>query len=322
MKNMLYMYFYNGSIALQLYVSIDILMLSSALYLIYKFITDFIGSRELEKLLFYLGLTHFIISILYLIFAGMHHIYWALNNETYMPIWLAYSLLFALQFYCMCCYLLIRLHTVFNETAYKLSKITQLIYKLLIIVSPFIFITVLIVLNIKDTKLSLFLVQAILLSYGICVSLSISSLFIYKLIYVHKRVEDNSNDPLINVITKNTILVIISFTLTILVIVLFLIVSAQFDTVDHVDNLLWFLAYALLFDGYTNLICISLSFSCFDNVYIKTCGCCDRKCRQGLQNNSIIRKSLSRHTQLQVDYRTNDMIPSQDMHYVKLVDNE
>merc|ERR1712157_354999 len=122
--------------------------------------------------------------------------------------------------------------------------------------------------------------------------MGISSLFIYKLIQVSRHIDDNNNDNdklLKAVITKNTILTLISFGVTVLVIIIFVIVS--------VTKLWWLAAYGILLDAFTNYICITLTFKYFDSIYFKMCGCIDAKCKNMVNTNSETNEAMIQQTQ-------------------------
>ena len=174
----------------------------------------------------------------------------------------------------------------FADTAYKSSNQTIAIYACLVILSPIIFITAIILANVLDIGTFLVIVQAILLAYGMFISVVISALFVYKLVTVNNNVSSDCvvNNSLLHVVTKHTILAVTSFLCTLCVMVLFVIISAQRVSLEYATNLVWILSYAILMDAYSNLICISLSFACFEGIYFAICGCVDAKCRRAMQS--------------------------------------
>jgi len=90
------------------------------------------------------------------------------------------------------------------------------------------------------------------------------------------------NNKLLTTISKSTILALISLTMTFLTPITMLfgyytLSTSHNQTMYEAGTCL--LAFCSLFDVYTNYICILLSYNCFDKMYVKVCGKCDKKCR-------------------------------------------
>ena len=106
----------------------------------------------------------------------------------------------------------------------------------------------------------------------------ISGLFVYKLFKVYQKfvpVSATNDDGLLSIITKNTLLAVISVTSTILnsIIVVF-----AWNNLQNIP--LWYIKdVCLVLEMYTNFCCILLTYKYFNNHYDKFCGCMDRKCK-------------------------------------------
>merc|ERR1712083_577962 len=95
---------------------------------------------------------------------------------------------------------------------------------------------------------------------------------------VHKLMKDatssHAHDSLVNIITKTSILCLVSTLCTFLFLSLF-----TFRGVAS-ESLFYNLSAAVLCiaDIYTNYLSVLLSFKRFDAWYRRLCGCCDAKC--------------------------------------------
>ena len=108
-------------------------------------------------------------------------------------------------------------------------------------------------------------------------SLSISFIFLYKLLIIYKTAQSNKDDQtLLSLMIKNTILVVISISFS----VINLIVVALIPH-DNEKLLLAFIRHFMfLFDILTNFMCVTLAFQSFSHHYDIFCGLLDRKCSQ------------------------------------------
>eukprot|EP00483_Globobulimina_turgida_P012102 UN12124 len=102
----------------------------------------------------------------------------------------------------------------------------------------------------------------------------ITTMFVYKLFNVY-RAPNFRDDDLLSIITKNTILALISILSTILNgIILFI-------AWNHSSNLpLWYFKdFCFVLEIYTNFICILLTYRHFKKQYVTFCGFMDRRCK-------------------------------------------
>ena len=85
-------------------------------------------------------------------------------------------------------------------------------------------------------------------------------------------------DPLLIIMTKNTLLAVISISCTFLVIIvlIYLYIKHLGDYVSHTDMEEFALEFVILVDIVSNFICILLSYQFFDAEYNRFCKCCNK----------------------------------------------
>ena len=201
---------------------------------------------------------------------------------------------YGLQMYGLLIVLIIRMYDIFQDTQFKLSQCTITLYKLLFALA-FIMITFIVPVILTTNPQLIWTIFAFMLVVAIIMNLSLSFMFIYKLMKFNKHcqsyaVHNHRNDKnhmnpydgaLFPVITKNTILAVISNMMTLLVIGGFLISLFANDP----DNYIIFGINVIVqeLDCYTNFVCIALTFQCFEDTYQRFCGCLDRRFRKCLK---------------------------------------
>lgn len=114
----------------------------------------------------------------------------------------------------------------------------------------------------------------------ICLAISLFGVYIFKLYSIYKTTKD---DDLVNLISKNSLLALVSISITLLNFVLFAFVdlakSAHYGFVVDIF---------IVTDIYTNALCIFLSYKSFENYYYKICGICDSRCiKKCVQNEDM-----------------------------------
>ena len=263
------------------YVALVGLQLCCIIYLFFAFISRFSRDALSRDRLFYAALTHFIITVLMFILAPIYHVLWA-SGHFFIFAFLPYAVSYVLQFYVTCCYLFLRLHLVFLDTSYRLSRLTVTIYRSVLVLGPLVVVGGIIMIWSFGFDIRVIsAIQALIALFGIAVALSLAVLFVYKLAQIANRVDcDNHNDLVLRaVIVRNTILAVTSFAFTALLIVVFAAVS--------VTGTWWLAAFAILLDAFSNSLCIALSFKIFDGLYWKLCGCADSICKGRVMRASV-----------------------------------
>ena len=267
------------------------------IYLLIKLFVEYRNNLKINrppKWLFYTNLIFILISLIVLtqcIIYGLSHCeYIQISSDISEIIFnIIFRDLYVIQLYFLWIVLFIRLYYIFIDTPYSLSKLTIRIYSIIFIFAPVL--TVLISVNDLYT---IFIVLG--LSGGIFITLSIIILFIFKLIQVytryseyqeHQNIDDDNdlnlakeeNIGLLTIITKNTILVIIStlFSLLILFILIMNFIFSVYNVKYGYQE--QFLDICLLLDIYITTICLIFQFKYLHQSYEYFCGCIDIVCR-------------------------------------------
>mmetsp|Transcript_63211 Transcript_63211/g.100502 ORF Transcript_63211/g.100502 Transcript_63211/m.100502 type:complete len:345 (+) Transcript_63211:69-1103(+) len=106
----------------------------------------------------------------------------------------------------------------------------------------------------------------------------VDSLFIYKLCKVYKTHAGHKSAKILQVITKNAILALVSTSLTFVS-----FVAAVMDTsVGTIHSHSWF-AITIFWDIYTNFACVLLTFTFFESYYGFVCGPLHTKCNNEME---------------------------------------
>ena len=247
-------------------IFIGISLISSSIWFNYRFIRRFFTDKKnpIQRVLFYPSLIFFIFCILSLS---------AILSQVIMNELLITQIFsggfYGLQLYALLIVLIIRLYLVFKGTKFKLSQLTLNIYKILFVLTFLMIITIIPTILYLNSKL-IFTIFTLMLIHAIFMNLSLSVLFVVKLNQIN-----NHQSKLFDIWTKNTILAIISNMMT-----LFVIFGFILSILINDPNNYWIFSFNVivqLFDIYTNYVCIALSFQCFQDKYLKICGCLDRR---------------------------------------------
>lgn len=251
-------------------------LIFSTLYIEYSFVKHYITAKNVpfRKILFYPALVMFIFcscalaSIVFQVISDGLVISQTLSGSFY-----------GLQYYTLLFVSIIRINIVFKDTQFQLAKCTVNTYKCIFCT---LFVQLLAIAPIQvifqEAPIIILIFIALILLGALGTNISLSVLFVYKLIKVNKNEHTQKNNGyLIDTITKNTILTVTSNAVTILVILGLILRSMVSDDVDWVfvmNVLLQFL------DVYTNFICIAFTFRHFSTSYNRVCGLCDSKCKK------------------------------------------
>lgn len=188
--------------------------------------------------------------------------------------------LYAFQLYFFWVVLVLRLYCIFQGTAYTLSITTIRIYSGIFLGLP-----MLTPLVLSPNLGQIFIVLSF--SISLFITLSITILYGFKLIQVYRYHSLRPSDryvrqhgvDLVTVITKNTILVLIStlFSFAILLILIFMfVISVYGHEIPYQQQVL---DMGLLTDAYITGLCVLLQFQYLDSKYQFCCSCIDIVCR-------------------------------------------
>ena len=231
------------------------------------------GKKRISGKLFWFGQIFFFFAIASIIALTLRRITIDINDSSEFMKWqrTIVVICYGNQIAFLLLVLIIRLNIMFKDTIYKLSKVTVSTLSIVWIIM-YAVIPVLIVIF-KESSIFFTIVALIILICGIFNSV-LCVIFIKKLLEINKNSDKKTRDKLLNVITKTSILTVISCIFTWLS-------SASFcyQVVNKQYQHSVFPIYFELFDSFTNFFCIMLSFRYFDDKYYLFCGCLDRKCK-------------------------------------------
>eukprot|EP01084_Bolivina_argentea_P296707 511039_1 len=203
-----------------------------------------------------------------------------------------FAITYFIQLYLLWVILFKRLSIVFAPTVYALSKATLTIFHTIFIIAPTMLIAF-IIFHLTSNKYehihSIVNVTLILFIMFMCIifPLILSGLFIYKLMKLFKdRANDyeSVNNRLIVAMTKNTNLSVISIS------------SSLLTTISFV-TLVSIASWMVLLDVFINFMCIMLSYSWFQNIYLSMCKPIDKqwkKCCMNLYTKEITKKTYTK----------------------------
>eukprot|EP01084_Bolivina_argentea_P278811 476479_1 len=223
------------------------------------------------KTMYWIGLIYIVLSMLLFIThtGGAIHGFFDCNNKskTGELIIIIAIILYAIQTYTLWIVLFTRIFFVFKDTVYKLSSCTK--YSVIIF-----FVSVLVLGSIAtmfDKSQSVDnLIAVFELFLSICFCTWLSCLFLYKLFKVFSNSEKGSDDVLLSIIIKQSLLAVISIGMTLFTILTFIMAA--------ITGHAWASFVVFLCDQYTNAICVVLGYSCFDSYYKKFCFRCHNGC--------------------------------------------
>eukprot|EP01084_Bolivina_argentea_P077955 141442_1 len=233
------------------------------------------GDLTVSKPLFYAGMIFFIACCAAIMtffgsvlsFCGnkniyrLHHVFAVTAAQLYA---LQTILLIGILFY--------RLFSIFKNTSFAFTKRTSISFLSVYTVTMAMLIFASFMWSNMHSISSLSSIVTGVLTIVLLVFLN--SLFINKLMNVHKMCDQN-NDGLIKIITKTSLLSFVSTFISLLCFT-FIALAPMIDSIywDFTRNLV------ILADEYTNFACIFLSYAYFKEYYAKICGGCDKNCGQ------------------------------------------
>ena len=233
---------------------------------------------KVKKYLFWICLTFFIIIFLYLLTLIPRGIFFCQNHDTYQMITNISSQFYVIQTLLLLAILFMRLYFIFAETTFALSQATVGIYWIIYSLCTLLFIAAAIAFaNFSQRSIASVIIGSAFLMLIIMMSILII-LFLYKMTQVYTGVDhmhQNSNPALIRIITKTSILASISITLSLLnaiAVILEVLPSTASIHIIFISKLF------NVYDVFTNFWCVILSFSGYNNWYLKICKGCDSKC--------------------------------------------
>eukprot|EP01084_Bolivina_argentea_P088422 159637_1 len=263
------------------FCSVNVILLLSIIWITYKTIIEHKKSHQLH--IMFLASILFNVTAFFCICGSSFKAYSDLANITISvdhPIFFPCNLVF-LQNTLLVILLFIRIYYVFRGTPFQLTHTIILIFILSFIISIGIFISLLSTRFTFPNTHPSFTCAVTLCIFNLLFMISITSLFLVKLANIFKlenkiQISTDENNGLINIITKMTILSLISMSITFIA-CLFLL----FRFVVFGSNIYTIIIseWATTIDIYSNFLCVSLTFNFFEKSYLKLCHCFDAKCK-------------------------------------------
>lgn len=268
------------------------LSLLSTGYGLYQYITHYRplpDDKKPPKPLFIIGLIFFIISSFTLFNALLYDVFYLTCRELDDYEGPIYHTCYFMQIYTLWLTLFCRLYYVFKESSYRLKKLSIYLYYAAFISVALCMIPMYIIFDLEAE--SFITLPYVTLSIAFNISLLVA--FIYKLYQLLHDMQSASSspkggirgsykkhtDPLLIIMTKNTLLAVISILCTFLVIIVLIYLYARHKGhyERHSDMEEFVLEFVILVDIVSNFICILLSYQFFDNEYNRFCKCCNHR---------------------------------------------
>jgi len=182
-------------------------------------------------------------------------------------------------FFMMTLYL--RLFVSFKDSSFKLSRRSHKVLIALFVFLPLVAFTNISIRDSIPTTIST-VNSVIIATMSLSLSLTISGSFLWKLFTINKVSQTlNDNNKFLFLITRNTVLVTISISMSILCVITYGLIRGLFPDDDiYAVSTTWYIQWFMfLIDVDTNFICIALTNGAFTAWYYKLCTSLDSKCR-------------------------------------------
>ena len=254
------------SILRYVYVALSGCTLLFVSWIIFRYMQH---KRDLHNYIFYPGLLFFIITGL-TVAANIYH----LLNDFSSISFLIKTCIYGTHFFLLIINIFIRIIIVFNGTAHQISACTIKIYIFWACMCPT-SVCAIIYTFYEYGRSALYVVVAICNIEAVCVLSSLSFLFVSKVSAINNMIDGSLKDDntLMTVMSKNSLLAIVSNITTFVAAIGFLILSFF---VQNGSRLAFITSMFIeLIDCLTNFMCVWLSFKCFHAYYFKICGQCD-----------------------------------------------
>ena len=231
---------------------------------------------KVNKYLFWICWTFFIIIFLYLLILIPRGIFFCHNHNTFQVMANISSQLYGIQTVLLSAIFFLRLYFIFAETTFALSQAIIIIYWIIFCLCTSLFIAASIAFsNFSHRFIAPIIIGIAFSMFLITISILII-LFLYKLTQVHTSVDQENSDPaLIEVITKTSILASISTIISLLNAIAIILEVLPSTTSIHT---IFISKLFNVYDVITNFWCVILSFSGYTDWYLKVCKRCDSIC--------------------------------------------
>ena len=259
--------------------------------LIYMYLKSYIISKlKVSKLIFSIILVYFIIQFMTYVLTAIWARYECHSLRISKPINIASMTLLSIQTLMLLGLLFYKLYKTYHIVpSLALSKLAIITFSIFYIVTCIMLLTAMTMHTLAPAGIT-----GVLLAMT-CVCIVILSILLFG-VYIHKLhliAAVSKDEELLNLIAKNSLLGIVSISVTLFGGIIFILVetflSPYYDIV---------VAIFIILDIYTNALCVFLSYKAFEAYYYKICGCCDSKCiRKCLTNKDLDLKATTAQTE-------------------------
>ena len=266
-------------ISLIIDVIVTILIVIISIIALYFMRNYHINSKPFPKLLYIPQIIFYLSNILFVIFYLITNISICVYNLIEI-IWVLMVLFYATHWFSLLTLLFFRLYFIFEQTAFKISISFKIIIGVLVSVDVILLlITIYSGVIQHDENINLVSAAAAIF-LAIFNSQLLAFTFVYKLYKVNKMQEE-TQIGLISMMTKYTIIAIISVSMSTLT-VLLMTIQGFVVTSTSPSFRIWeiFVWKGFLFDVLIDSCSTSLSFQFYRDYYHRICGFCDIRCKR------------------------------------------
>lgn len=257
--------------------AVTILVIIIAILSLYHMRNYHKNTQAFPSLLYVPQIIFYISNILFVIFLMITH-FGECFDRFYAETWILMVLFYAIHWFSLLALLFFRLYCIFKQTAFPISSLYKIILLILVSIDTLLLLVVIYSGVISFNEIINSLSSATAVFIAICISQILSITFIYKLYQVNKM-QDEIRQGLINMMTKYTIITIISVSISTLTVLLIIIqIFAVTENTQRIWNI--FVWKGFLFDVFIDSISTSLSFQFYSDHYQIICKFCDMKCKK------------------------------------------
>eukprot|EP01083_Nonionella_stella_P066955 176737_1 len=243
---------------------------------------------KIHRLLYWFQIIHFASIVVWFALRAVSHLVRCdeSDDEIFNLVHVIFYLIYSFQCGWLIVLLFTRLVLIFQGTIFRLSPFTISAFVFCYVLYVVLVLTVLYLLQFSSDyddsdKTLRFLLWLCVFCFLLVVVL-LDSFLMYRIMTVHRANRDNVSNPeiLMRIITKTSLLSIISTSQTFLILII--AVAALFGLRSQLTSAIG--GWLVMLDVYTNFVCILLSNKYYDPWYTKVCGRCHNKFHQCLTN--------------------------------------
>ena len=282
----------------------------SILPLLYIHIRSFIKKKmKISKALFIATTIFYLSCFMAYTFSAVQNYFQCHNSALYILFRNIGSQFYVMETILLCGILYYRLYIIFRGTRNRLSKCTNITFWIFYLITAIGFVFAAYTL-VNHTEIGT-IITSVAFILVLLIIIYLDAAFICKLCKTMHSFNNDGDDGednssfLIDTITKNFILALIS---TIFTIMFALMIAIQsFSDSIYIELLIGLLYHA---DILTDYVCVALTFKYFDGYYDKLCSCCHVKCHR-LWNNCARHQKRGLNMSIQIQQQSNTVTSRQ-----------